>query len=76
MPNLYIDTCSSLYLLEPEKAKELIRRFGAERVLWATDYPMWEAKAEMERLKNIGLTKREEELILYENAAKLLSLEE
>ena len=76
IPNLYIDTCSSFYLMTPEKAKELIRRFGADRVLWATDYPMWEAKAEMKMFRNIGLTKREEELILYENAAKLLGLEE
>ena len=62
--------------MTPEKAKKLIHRFGADRVLWATDYPMWEAKAEMEMFRNIGLTKREEELILYENAAKLLGLEE
>lgn len=74
--NLYVDCSSSLYLLEPDEALKLIRRFGADRVLWATDYPMWEAKAEMARFKKIGLTTREEELILYENAARLLKIDE
>lgn len=76
LPNLYIDCSSSLYLMTPAKAAELIRRFGADRVLFGTDYPMWEASKEMDRFKKIGLTDEEEELILYENAAKLLKVNE
>ena len=74
-PNLYVDVSSSLYALSPDEAKEYIHAYGVEKVLWGTDYPMWEAESEMELFHKIGLTMDEENMILYENAAKLLGLE-
>ncbi|MCR5528988.1 MAG: amidohydrolase family protein [Saccharofermentans sp.] len=74
--NFYVDCSSSLYLMTPAKAKEIIDAFGAERVLWGSDYPMWESKAEMERFEKIDLTEEEKDLILYRNAARFLGLEE
>lgn len=74
-PNLIVDISSSLYALEPEKAKELIYAYGVDNVLWGTDFPMWESESEMEYFKKIGLSEEEEEKILYNNAAKLLGLE-
>ena len=75
MPNLYVDTSSSLYSLSPETARDLIRGYGVEKVLWATDFPMWTSKSEMEMFNRIDLTDEERNKILYENAAKLLGLE-
>jgi len=72
--NLWVDTSSSLYAMEPERAKELIEHFGADKVLFGTDYPMWEASAELERFNRIPLTEEEREMILHENAEKLLNL--
>ena len=46
---VYTDCSSSLYAMSPEHAAELIRKFGADRVMWGTDYPMWNAKEELER---------------------------
>ena len=73
--NLYVDLSSSLYALSPETALELIHAYGADRVLWGTDYPMWESVSEMEYFNKIDLTDDERSKILYENAAKLLKLE-
>ena len=73
-PNLIVDTSSSLYALSPETAKELIHAYGADRVLFATDFPMWESESEMEMFNRIDLTDEERNMILYENAAKLLGL--
>ena len=73
-PNLYVDTSSSLYAFSPEVAKELIDAYGAEKVLWATDFPMWEAENEMRMFNKIDLSDEERNMILYENAAKLLGL--
>lgn len=73
-PNLYVDLSSSLYDLSPETAKRLIHAYGADRVLWGTDYPMWESEPEMEYFNRIDLTEKERSMILYENAAKLLKL--
>ena len=69
---VYTDCSSSLYAMSPEHAAELIRKFGADRVLWGTDYPMWNAKEELERFAALPLTERERELILSENAQKML----
>lgn len=68
----YTDCSSSLYAMSPEHAAELIRKFGAERVMWGTDYPMWNAKEELERFFALPLTERERELILSENARRIL----
>lgn len=73
--NLYVDLSSSLYALSPETAKDLIHAYGADKVLWGTDYPMWESTSEMEYFNKLDLTDKERSMILYENAAKLLKLD-
>ncbi|MDR1001223.1 MAG: amidohydrolase family protein [Clostridiales bacterium] len=70
----YVDVSSSIMFLGNRRAKELIRVYGAERVLFGTDYPMWNPKEELERLYALNLTSREMELILAANAIRLLKL--
>ena len=72
--NIFFDTSSSLYYLERERAKEFIRTFGADRFLFGTDYPMWSAADETDRIKGLGLTEEEEALIFHKNAEKLLGI--
>ena len=74
-PNLYVDLSSSLYELSPQDAKKFIYKYGVDKVLWGTDYPMWEAESEMELFHKIGLTPEEENMILYENSAKILGIQ-
>ena len=73
--NLWVDTCSSFYAMSPEKAKEYIRAFGEERVLFGTDYPMWNIREELELFDKIDLTQTQREKILYGNAQKLLKFD-
>ena len=73
--NIYVDLSSSLYALSPETALKLIHAYGSDRVLWGSDYPMWESVSEMEYFNKIDLTEEERSQILYENAAKLLKIE-
>ena len=75
LPNLYVDTCSSLYSLDSQKAKKLIYAYGVDRVLFGTDYPMWETAEELERFFKIGLSEEEYKKILYENAAGLFGIQ-
>ncbi len=72
--NFYVDCSSSLYAMTPEKAKELIMAYGTKRVLFGTDYPMWEPEAEIERFMKIDLSEKERMDILYNNAAKLFNI--
>ena len=74
LDNVYFDTCSSLPFISAEKAKELIELLGAERFFFATDFPMWDAKTELERFNKIPLTDEERKKIFSENIKKLLKL--
>jgi len=72
--NVYVDSSSALFWLEPRRALALIRAYGADRVLFGTDYPVWDARVELDRLDALGLTEDERSAILYANAAQLLGL--
>ena len=69
--NFYVDCSSSLYAITKEKAKELIMSYGTDRVLFGTDYPLWEIQTELDRFMAIDLSEKEREDIFYNNAVKL-----
>lgn len=73
--NLYVDCSSTFNYLEKSKAKEIIRRYGADRVLFGSDYPMWDAKTELEYLLSLSLDESEIMSILNINAEKVFKLE-
>jgi len=68
----YVDTSSSLYVLPPERARALVRRYGAERVVFGVDFPMWGHKRELERIDALNLTSEELALIFEKNALRIL----
>lgn len=73
--NVYFDTCSSLFKMDLDKARKIIRDHGADKVLFGTDYPMWSHLNELNRFEKLELTDEECELILHKNAEKLLGIE-
>ncbi len=72
--NLFVDCSSSLAMLTAQKAEELIRTYGTERVLFATDFPMWKIDEEMARFNALNLTREEKESIFYKNAIRVFGL--
>jgi predicted TIM-barrel fold metal-dependent hydrolase len=72
--NVYFDTCSSLPFISTERAKELIDMHGPDKFFFATDFPMWDATAELERFNKIPLTNEEREMIFSGNIKRLLKL--
>lgn len=74
IPNFYVDCSSSLYELSPQVANKLIHTYGVERVLFGTDYPMWEPSKELELFMAIGLSDEENKMILSENVRKLFNI--
>lgn len=73
-PNVYVDCSSSFSFLKPRTAKKIIRTYGADKVLFATDYPMWEPSAEMEYFFKLKLKDEEMEKILHKNAEKVFGI--
>ena len=69
-----MDISSTIVLLGKERVKEIIRKHGADRILFGTDSPYRSPYSELERFLKLGLPESEKELILYGNAAKLLEI--
>ena len=65
-----------LPLLGEAQFVRLVRKFGAERVLFGTDSPWGDQKGELDRIRGLPLTEEERSAILGGNAKTLLGLEE
>ena len=52
----------------------IIRKHGAEKILFGTDCPWSGQKESMERIRGLDLTEQETEMILGGNAEKLLEI--
>lgn len=71
---IFIDT--SYYLPEMEKglAEEIIKKHGANKVLFASDSPWAKAEDILISLKNLGLSSEDFEKITYKNAMGILDI--
>jgi predicted TIM-barrel fold metal-dependent hydrolase len=72
--DLYMDTSSALPFLAPEKAVRMIRQHGVHKMLFGTDYPMWDPEEELERFLKLDLTEEERIAVLSGNAERFISL--
>lgn len=70
---VYFDTAYSLTGY-PEKCREIIRKHGADKILFATDSPWVDRKEYLKVFFSLGLSEEENRKILAGNAAKLLGI--
>ncbi len=74
-PNFYVDCSSSFDWLTAEKTKDIIRAYGADKVMFGSDFPMWSYEQELDRFFGLGLTEEETEKILYKNAVRIFGID-
>ena len=74
-PNVYVDTSSSLYAITPAQAREYINAFTPDRVMFGTDYPMWNVEAELRLMEKLDLPCEDMEKIMYKTAYGLLDVD-
>lgn len=74
--NVLYDTSSTTPLVEREFVLRMLDKFGPERFLFGTDFPMWEPKAMVEQFRSLGLDEATLETVFYGNFRKLLGLPE
>ena len=72
--NVYFDTSSSLDKLSDAEAMKIIEKHGADKMLYASDYPIVTHKECLKRFVQLPLSKEDRQKIFYENAAKLLGI--
>lgn len=70
-----VDISSCMMFLPPDKVVEYVRAFGAHRVLFGTDFPIWDATKEVRNLMSLPLTDDEREQIFFGNAQRILGKE-
>lgn len=63
-----------LATLRPERIRRLIRRHGAERVVFGSDWPMTDPGAELKAIDALGLTDDETKSVLGGTMARMLNL--
>lgn len=67
LENIYVDTCSTCSFATTETLLRSINSFDGEKIFFATDYPMWDPKAELDKVLSLGLSEGKLERILAKN---------
>lgn len=65
---LFVDASSAFVFVGRRHMRELIRMWGSDRVMYGSDYPMWDPAAELENMMNCKLTDDELDKVLFRNA--------
>lgn len=68
------DVSSSMMFMEDGIAEKFINIYGAERMAFGTDYPLWDPVSETKRFLQLDLTDAQFEQIGYKTAQRILNL--
>ena len=71
--NLWFDTSSTTPFATPELAHRLLNTFPRERILFGTDWPLYDPVEELERLQTLGGLSDSEMEVIMSNASALLA---
>lgn len=72
--NIYFDTSSTLGCMDVSRAKEIASHFDKDKLMFGTDFPMWDHEEELERFFALGFTHEENEKILSRNFHRILGV--
>lgn len=70
--NCWVDLSSSRQVMSKEQFMHYIDTYGADRVLFGSDFPIWDPKEEAEYFMQLPLLDTDKEKIAYKNAEKIL----
>lgn len=68
------DVSSSLMFLPEKEAERYIGIYGAERMAFGSDYPLWDPVTELERFMRLDLSAEQQEQIAWKTAHRILKL--
>ena len=72
--NFFVDTSSTFNWVEAAKVKGYIRTYGSEKVMFGSDFPMWDVKPELDSMLSLGLTDSEYENIFHLTAERVFGI--
>ena len=68
------DISSAMMFMEDGEAERYINCYGAERMAYGTDYPLWDPVAEVKRFKELKLSDSQFDQIAHKTAERILKL--
>lgn len=68
------DISSALMFMERGEAEKYINGYGAERMAYGTDYPLWDPVREVQRFQQLKLTDEQFDQIAHKTAERILKL--
>jgi predicted TIM-barrel fold metal-dependent hydrolase len=71
---IFFDTGIVSYYMTVSQAEQIIKKHGADRVLFASDCPWGDPKNIIEAINQMSLSDNEKDMIFYKNAEKLLGI--
>lgn len=71
LPNVWVDTSSTFHYGGEAHARESMKVFDQKRILFGTDFPMGDHRAELDSILSLGLSQAALEDVLYNNAFEL-----
>ena len=75
LPNVYMDTSSTMGFAGFEPARDAFKRFDHKHIFFATDFPMWDHSDELKLLAQLGLDDQTFEDVVYNNFAEFIGLD-
>lgn len=70
----FLDMSSSMRSLGPRRTRELVYAYGTDRILFGSDFPMWEPADEYQAFTSLGFTTNELEDMCWHNAERFLGM--
>ncbi|HIY83964.1 MAG TPA: amidohydrolase family protein [Candidatus Rubneribacter avistercoris] len=74
LDNVFIDASSSQFFLGPRRTRELARLWGTDRVMFGSDFPMWDPVDEYNQFVSAGFSEDELENMLWHNAERFVGV--
>ena len=72
--NCVFDISSALMFMEEGQAEYYINSYGAERMAYGTDYPLWDPVTEVKRFLQLKLTDEQFDQIAHKTTERILNL--
>lgn len=72
--NCVMDLSSSSIFLGPRETERYVNLYGAERLAFGSDYPLWDPVEEVQRFLALNITAEQKEQIAHKTAERILGL--
>lgn len=73
--NCFLDMSSSQKFLGRRRTRELCEIYGADRILFGSDFPMWNPAEEFEMFESLDFSKADFEKMTWHNAEQLIGMD-